>query len=759
MSSPNLLFLGTPDDKPHLHHLKAMVGASAVFVALEPISTIIEVVMYCRKRAITGVISTNVQLLKKLLEREHEVGNPSLDNYEGSWFKHSDIEFVFIKRLELINMVPYQRFITKRWISKLAFPQDWPAAPQFRWTLLDTTNVDAHYQSFSNAIAIATDIETFPNPPSIRCIGFTAVFSDLTTTSVVLPLDSLWALAWMRKFCDLEVPKIFQRGNYDCAYLARYNSSPWGYLWDTATMFYCWYSELPKDLAFITSFFVRESLYWKDLAETNDLKEYYRYNALDTWGTACAFIQWMVQAPDWAKRNYEMCHPLVFPNHMCEMTGVKRDKKKLLEVRAEVDVQIEAHNNSVRRMIGQPAFNSNSHVQVKKLMCILGCADIADSSNEKNLNAAIYRHPLNARILNEILEIRGLRKLASTYLCTEQDIEFKKDGTRKGDKGPKEFLSSTRILYALFANATDSGRLASRESHFWCGLQIQNIPVGKEVKSTIIPDAGFRFGECDLEQAESRDTAYISGDPKMIAAVESTNDFHSTNASMFFGIPYAEIFDNAKRKVIKKIIRQLSKKTNHGANYNMGPTVLVATMGYKLIYEAQALLKLPKLWSANKIAEYLLECFHKVYTHIRGTYYPAVVKSVLTTQLLIGATGWTRYCFGRPDKNKADMNAYAAHNPQSLNAMKLNIGYMKVFYEIALNPEHASNFKLNAQIHDSIFFQFREGHEYLATMVKERMEIPLTITSHTGVSYTYTVPAAIKAGPDGKGALRWSETE
>lgn len=91
--------------------------------------------------------------------------------------------------------------------------------------------------------------------------------------------------------------------------------------------------------------------------------------------------------------------------------------------------------------------------------------------------------------------------------------------------------------------------------------------------------------------------------------------------------------------------------------------------------------------------------------------------------------------------------------------MILNKAFLKVFYEIALHPTHRNNFKLIAQIHDSILFQFRIGHEYLCEMVRNCMEIPVTVVGCDGKERTFTVPADIKAGKEGKGAVYWSETE
>ena len=120
--------------------------------------------------------------------------------------------------------------------------------------------------------------------------------------SVVLPLDSMFAVSMMRKMnWDLKAPKVLQNGKYDHLYLARWSAPIYNWMYDTVTMFHCWYCEMPKDLAFLGAFFIRKIQYWKDLAQTNDKYEYYRYNALDTYGTLLVAMEWLQQAPKWAK--------------------------------------------------------------------------------------------------------------------------------------------------------------------------------------------------------------------------------------------------------------------------------------------------------------------------------------------------------------------------------------------------------------------------------------------------------------------------
>lgn len=761
MTEKSFLFLGTEADRNYLHYLKPHLKGHKCFVDLKPVSTIAEVELYARsnERGITGVISTSQPLLDRFTGKQ----NSSLDSYSGSYFKRNGIEYVFINPLEQAVTVSYGNFLLERFTSKLVNPSNWLSTPDFNWTILTPAKADKEYFLFEakNVIAIAVDIETYKQNLAIRCVGYTAIVSTdsgFQTRSIVIPLTDEWALQQVRRFNNLPAPKIFQNGKYDNSYLLRYNAVIRNWLWDTATLFHCWYAELPKDLAFLQSFFVREAAYWKDLAESQDLETYYLYNAKDTWATACTFLAWMMEAPQWARDNYLMEFPLNYPCLLSEMIGVKRDTDRKLTAHKQIELKIEQRRMQLDRTIGTSGFNPNSPKQVGALFKVLGCGDLP-GTDDKSMAKAIYRHPLNRRVLGiirgvpksddiEQMGIRALRKVQGTYLGIGED--------------DKDYCG--RWLYSLIPHATDTGRLASREHHFWCGQNVQNVPVGTIVKQTVVADDDFYLAECDLEQAETRDTAHITGDAALLHAISSDKDFHSLNVSAFFGVPYESVYDDSRKKTLNKPLRDIGKRVNHGANYNMGPDVLVDTMGEEKIYQARDLLKLPRSWTAREIAEYLLKQFDKTYPTIRGDYQIWVINQVLTTRLLKGATGWTRYCFDNPKKSKSALNAYVAHNPQSLNAMVLNKAYMAVFYDLAISPTHRKNFKLLAQIHDSIFFAYRKGHEYLADLVKERMEVPVRIRDIKGVERVFTVPAALKLGKKDKDgnlvrATYWSETE
>lgn len=731
-------------------YLKKLVGQAKVYLYTQPdIVTLHQIAVWAKQRNITGLFCTRVDVLKRLVGMEESRKNPSLDDYQGSYFRRLELDWIILNPLSHLVEVSYAQFTFGRFVSKLTDPDRWGTVPEFDYTLYLPSNAGSTFDRFRDALLIAIDIETTPDL-RISCVGYTAVFvtgnpSRLVTSTYVIPLTDEFALTWIRKLNALPVPKVFQNGKYDCAYLSRYNAVPESYLFDTANAMHCWYSELPKDLGFIGAFFVRTATYWKDLAKTGNLADYYLYCGKDTWTTALGFCFWLLEAPDWAKRNYLMEFPVVFPSHFCELLGIRCDAEALARARADYSSKLAKEEESLGKMLGSN-FNPASPKQCLALLKILGYnhGKAKPSSGEKILKKAMFQHPLNTRILDKILKIRKDRKLLSTYLWDQNSSD-------SSDK--KDFHG--RVLYALNPHATDTGRNASKESQFWTGLQIQNVPRGNAVKQIFVADDGFLFGECDLEQAESRDTAYISGCESLIRAVSGTRDFHSVNTSAFFGRPYESIYDDSKRKTLDKPLRDLAKRVNHGANYNMGAAVLVDTMGFDKILEAKKLLKLPAHWGFIEVAEYLLAQFHKTYPEISKVYYPWVVSQVVTKHLLTGATGWTRYCFGKPQINKRDLNAYVAHPPQSLNAMVLNKAFVCVFLELQMHPEHSRNFRLLAQIHDSILFEYRKGHEYLCDEVKKRMEIPVTVVGADAKTRQFVVPAAIKTGSN---ATHWHLT-
>lgn len=720
-------------DIPYLPNLGGVLSSVKVKVYDKCPTTVTELVLMARKAGLTHIICTREDLLKKLLPEGREK-KAKLSNYAGSIIPYTvlgeDMEFLILNPLKQFKSVSYGEFLARRYIQKLTEPGKYRETTEFNFRVVnDRLDAQMAVDFFKTCDLLAVDIETCKEPhPAITMVGYTGFrISENVSFSYVIPMKSMDAVHWMREINALEVRKVLQNGKYDISYFFMYSAPLINYLYDTANAFHAWYSELPKVLEAISAFFIRDSMYWKDLADSGDYIEKCRYCALDTWATGESFLSWVGEAPAWAKQNYIDEFSIVPACHMVEMTGIKRDMARLAEANQELEDKQATQLASLRRMLRTPNFNPSSPKQVLLLLKVLGEKN-ATSTDEHQLVATSFKHPLNEHILGGILEYRGDRKLTSTYLPV-------------GDKA-KEFgpPGRERILYSLNPHGTDTGRLASKEHHFWCGLQIQNIPAESVVKETLVADDGWELWEADYSQAEDRGVGVSSGDPTLLAIFESGKDSHSLKSSMFFGIPYEEIYDDATKKTINKPIRGLGKRVNHGANYNMGAYVLVQTMGPKQIREAQRLLGLPKDWSLEGVATYLLNVYDKTFPIVKHEYYDSIKLEIKKTHMMVGATGWTRYCFGDPIKNKLDLNSYIAHKTQSLNAMILNPAFLRVFRELAFLP----TFKLLAQIHDSILFMTKIGHDHHAQRVKELMTTTVPVTDCFGVTRPLTVPVDIK---------------
>lgn len=722
----HFLFNCTPYDRPFLPLLKSLFVGHTVHLSDVSPTILYELTATAKQKKVDAVITCNPTTLSKLIGKSGNV-----DDYAGSLITVRDTKFLVIDPPEHIVSITYGKHLYQRYISKLTNQNDWFPQTDFTWELATESNIGDLFALFSRANFIAVDIETSKEYLAIECVCYCGIWFDsgsYRTHSLVIPNNSTYWLAWIRKFNDLPAPKITQNGKYDNSYFLRYNAPLRAWYWDTINLFHSWYSELPKDLAFIVSYLIHTFQYWKAEIHGN-LEEFYRYNAKDGYGTAISFLALINEMPEWAINNYLLEFPLVYPCLLSELTGIQVDKNRFLQTRTLLEEKMNEKLTSLRKMVGNNDYNPSSWQQTQKLFIALGSKDIK-STGKAGRDKVMSRHPINKRILTFTGKYREERKLATSY--TKDSIFYP---------------NSNIVLYQLNPHGTDTSRMASQEHHFWCGLQIQNIPRDKKeaqsIKQMFQAPEGFYLGEADGEQAEARDTAYLSGDLELIKVVESNKDFHAINVERFFGIPYTQIIDE-QGNVLNKDIRELSKRVNHGSNNNLTSwQKFIDILGIELVLNAQKLLKLNPSWSIKQVAEYLVHSYDRAYPTLRTDYYDYLVHTVESTRMLIGQTGWTRYCFGHPSKVKHEKSMYAAHPQQCLNAQWLNHGWRRVFYEIAIrNP---LDFRLHAQIHDSILFSYRIGRIDLAYEVTKCMTWPLTIADWKGIKRTFTVPVALKA--------------
>lgn len=777
----NILVWVGHEDKPYVSKLAPMFASANLRVYDgADVSGLAVLVAQCKQAGFNTIVTTRLDILLALLPHGR-VKKANIANYTGSIIPYNGVEFLIIPALKQLISVEYAPWMFKQIIRKVTHPNEWRKTSEFRWWLIKPgSEFENAYKVLASCDLIAVDTETQkPNAtcpwPRIELVQYTGFkFETNESWTYVLTMDSMEAVSFMRRVNATEVRKVLQNGKYDCAYFFMYNAPLIAYYHDLKNGMHSQYCELPKDLAFSSALWLRDIMYWKDLSSSGDSQDKFRYGALDTWATGEAYISWLSQAPDWARSNYITEFSLVPSLHMVEMRGIKRDMPVLREVNARKQEELKALLLTCQNLVGYPNFNPSSPDQCVKLICALTgtkppskevkVKDMTEqekrarqAADKKAIEKASYAHPINERVLTAITDYRELRKEISTYL----PVGYAAKSTakvKKGDSIGKEFgpAGMERVLFSLNPDGTDSGRLASKEHHFWTGINIQNMKSSGDVKTTYIADEGFELFEADFSQAEDRGVAYSSGDPTLLDIFERGVDSHSYKAAMFFGIPYENIYrepvpefiagitgelvPEVPGKVLLKSIRQLGKRINHGANYNMGEQVLLETMGIKAVREAQRVLGLKSSLTLIQVCKYLLDCYARAFPTVKKEYYKSIVLEIKRTNKMVADTGWVRYCFGNPETSKPALNKYVAHRTQNLNAMNLNEAWRRVNAKHMFNP----NLRLLAQIHDSILGQTRIGHQYLVQEVKELMTFPVPIRDCAGITRDLIVPVDIK---------------
>lgn len=688
------------------------------------ISYLSEVDALCTTNKCDAIVCTDYHVLKilfpqkKFKDTDTDGQGLTINDFQGNVaYTPKGKKIVFVAPLRQLVTVPHASFLFHRFISKLENTRSkrFLTLPHMNPVYCDTVpKMEECVEVLRTSKLIAFDIETSKNQ-RITHISFADERNNVFSFTVKDMLD----LKYIRQILMNDALKIAQNGKYDCLHLLHWNSPINNYYFDTYGLFCAWLSELPRSLDFIGSFFLDDLLYWKDESATDMAL----YNAKDTHVTLWAFIAFMREAPQWAKDNYATKFKTFFPHLSSEFQGLAVDQDVLESLTLKHRKIIDDSLDSLNACIGTKTFNPGSSKQVKSLLSVLAPKEKIESSDEAALKHIASKHPLNAHIIGKILSYRESLKLHSTYL----------DAT----------LWHGRITYSLDAFGTETGRSACRASSFgepikqkkngefqWksYGVQVQNIP--RSFKVCVKADKDFLLVEMDKSQAESRCTAYLAQEPALIDAVEHSPDFHCHNASAFFGIPFEELYDVETHKKLNVPIRDLAKRVNHGANYNMGVNVLIQTMGEENMWKAKALLKLNPTWTLKQVAQHLLDAFDSTYPRLRdkhnGWYGELIAEWANNGGLIRTPDGWTRKFFGDPINNKSALNELVAHSPQHLNVALVDEGYFRIWHEL----DDPATFRVCGQIHDSVLFQVHKDHQHLIQKAKEIYDSTASITIH-----------------------------
>lgn len=744
----NIVLLCTPADTDFLDKLQRLpeLFGHTLKKSTAPVTNALSLDAACDRLGIDAILCTQLATLEILLRDTTDWVKPegrgkaiTLDDYAGSMFRlKSGREVVVLNSLERLFSVPSEKFVTGRFISKLTKKQDWLPETKFQWAMVTLANQEEVLRKIDSCDLCAIDIEN-PYPQTewrlMSCVSYTCYDAKThTTESYVVPFDEIWHYDFIRRANASKSRKIFQNGLHDNSYFMRWGSPVHRWIGDTFHLFHSWLAELPRRLDFVTAFLVRDVRYWKEEGKTGRFEDLARYCAKDGWATINAWLNALHTAPQWAIDNYVNHEfPMVFPCLNAALEGMEADHERFAKIKLEKEAEVKSQLTYLQYILSEPNYNPGSWQQNERLFKLLGAGHIEGTGKIPTLKAKAL-HPLNDLILSSVEGYKKEAKQVGTYF------------------NPAKFWLG-RIYYSLNPGGTETLRASSSESAFDCGWQIQNIPRDDPAfKQCVLAPDGWFIAEVDKKQSEARCVAYLSGDLALINLVESEYDYHAWNASKFFGVDYAAIYEQATGKTLDKALRDLSKRTNHGANYNMGAAVMLDTMGPKKVAKAKIQLKLPPKWTLKMVCQYLLDRYVATYPDVKGRWYESIIQHVEMHGILVSPFGWVRRCFGKPREFKPHLNSLVAHPPQNLSVSIINKEWYKI-WRATVYGDLRGRVRIKAQIHDSLLFIYKRVAD--ALQVQEMMDLRVPVVGSDGVTRTLYIPTDLSLGDEP--TRRWSE--
>src|SRR5690606_19225565 len=104
--------------------------------------------------------------------------------------------------------------------------------------------------------------------------------------------------------------------------------------------------------------------------------------------------------------------------------------------------------------------------------------------------------------------------------------------------------------------------------------------------------------------------------------------------------------------------------------------------------------------------------------------YAELITEIKNTGLYVSPSGWSRRCLYDPMKSKSGLNKYVAHPSQHLNVYDVNESMLRVYNDPRL--QDFNEFRLNAQVHDSLVFQIKIGlKDKYIPIIRELMSVPI----------------------------------
>lgn len=491
---------------------------------------------------VAGVEAIRQELLAVRPNVVAAVGNLALFALTGQWgamnWRSSVMESTLIPGLKVIPVLS-PALLHTQWKLRSIMVHDWKrVAKEAKSTTLPSREHDilirptieqalaaideivilaGQHESNDSLLEVGSDIET--RAGHISSIAFAWEPAPGLLKAITIPLMCVHGRAgyWSAPEEALLVTSMYhmmrkvkvigQNWNYDAQYIHRHWHFICPVVEDTMIKHHSVFSNLEKNLAFLSSMYLDDHLYWKDALDGwEEEGEYWTYNATDAIRTLqiSRVLDNVIKAMR-LEKVYEFQQHLASKLVLKAMNrGVRFDTAARMELSLQLQQEAADRNVWMEEVIGRP-INIKSPKQMQELFYEeLGQkvirvrnaeGGLSPTTNDEALHKIAEREPLLKPLTRKISELRSLGVFHSTFVQAALDA----DG---------------RMRTSYNVAGTETYRFSSSKNAFGTGLNLQNVPKGGDteddgltlpnVRKLFIPDPGHTMFDIDLDSADLR---------------------------------------------------------------------------------------------------------------------------------------------------------------------------------------------------------------------------------------------------------------
>ena len=382
-----------------------------------------------------------------------------------------------------------------------------------------------------------------------------------------------------------------------------------------------------------------------------------------------------------------------------ELTGIRVDKKYLLNLKEELETKMELMQEEIYKLadgefnilspkqLGEVLFDKLKIEYPKKRKkddtSYSTSKDILDKIKDKN------------EIVEKVLEYRNLSKLYANY-CVGLLDEIREDGK----------------IHTIFNSClTRTGRLSSSKPN------LQNIPIrsdySKLVRKAFIPEDNSILMSSDYSQIELRVFAHMADAKNLQEAFIEDKDIHAKTASDIFKVPIEQV---------DKKMRRIAKTVNFGILYGISSFGLSEDLKIDVA-------------SAKEFLNNYLNTYQGIKEYMEKekeeAYQKGYVTTIMNRRRKIDELKSSNYMV------RSSGERMALNTPIQGSAADILKKAMVELYRAMQEKKLKS--KMLIQVHDELVFNiYNDELEIIKELVKEKMEkvvklsVPLKVDIETG---------------------------